>query len=261
MKRFLITPLVIIVSITLFTFPAHALTYYLWDDFGGTWYDAEKSLTNTEDDDMCWAAAASNILMWSGWRAGFSNEDSMFSYFQDHWLDVGGFTSVGWEWWFDGIDRNDVDVSGGGFYKTYTFSDYYLGYAADTDAVPKIAEFLKKGYGVSIGIRPPSATGGHAITTWGYEYDKTGILGLYVTDSDDNKNDANPPDALRYYDVYSSEGLYYLDDFSGGDWWIDDVWALRAIPEPKSILLFLAGIAGLMALCWKKNKRMSQGMP
>jgi hypothetical protein len=61
---------------------------------GGTWHDAEKSPTNEEDDLMCWAAAASNILAWTGWGypsgTSFANEDDMFGYYQDHWTDQGG---------------------------------------------------------------------------------------------------------------------------------------------------------------------------
>jgi len=71
--------------------PAYALTeYYLNTTYGGTWYDAEKSPTNTEDDEMCWAAAASNILAWSGWASSESNDpDATFQYYQDHWTDYG----------------------------------------------------------------------------------------------------------------------------------------------------------------------------
>jgi hypothetical protein len=40
-------------------------TYLLHEHWGGMWSDAEKSSINTEDDLMCWAAAASNILSWT----------------------------------------------------------------------------------------------------------------------------------------------------------------------------------------------------
>ncbi|HUU42822.1 MAG TPA: proprotein convertase P-domain-containing protein, partial [Planctomycetota bacterium] len=63
-------------------------TSYLLTDFhGGTWSDTEKSPTNTEDDLMCWAAAASNVLEWTGWgeTGGMTTSDQMFAYFQNHW--------------------------------------------------------------------------------------------------------------------------------------------------------------------------------
>lgn len=230
---------------------ASVVNYFGYDQFGGTWYDAEKTPGNTQDDLMCWAAAASNLLRWTGWAAGFSGEDSMFAHFQDHWKDVGGYTSEGWAWWFDGQDRPDVDVSGGGgFYTSYNFSDYYHGYSADLDAMPKVAEYLHAGYGVSIGVRP-SGTGGHAITAWGYRYDDVTdtILGIWVTDSDDDKSSDTPPDVLAYYDVTQTGGTWYLNDFYGADWWIDDVWALeKFVPEPSTLALSLVFLLGLVRL-------------
>ena len=53
----------------LFASNASATSYYLWDDWGGTYSDAEKSPTNTDDDLMCWAASAANLLAWTGWEA------------------------------------------------------------------------------------------------------------------------------------------------------------------------------------------------
>ena len=218
-----------------FSTGAMALTYFGYDEFGGTWHDAEKSPTDGDDNLMCWAAAAANVLTWTGWDAGFAGTDAIFAHFQDHSIDTGGYTSDGYQWWFDGVDQWWVDTpGGGGFYPTENWLDYYHGYSADVNAMPEIAGFLHEGYGVAFGIRPPG-TGGHAITAWGYEYDAAGdILGIYVTDSDDDKGDATPPDVLAYYDVYESGGKWYLDDFYGSDWWIDDVWAFdRNLEDPQ----------------------------
>lgn len=259
MKKFLmfLCNVMLVLGIAASSANASIVTYYNYDIWGDyTWHDAEKTLSNLEDDDLCWAAAASNILDWAGWDAGMGDHDAIFGYFQDHWQDVGGHTSHGWEWWFDGVDQPGVDVSGGGFFTSLTFSDYYHGYTADVDAMPKVAEFLGEGYGVSIGVRPPGY-GGHAITAWGYNYDdETGdIVGIHVTDSDDDKGGDEPrPDVLAYYDVYESGGRWYLDDFYGSDWWIDDVWALEqyaAVPEPATV--FLLGL-GLLMLIGLKRK-------
>jgi len=74
-------------------------TYFVWDTWGyqDPLRDANKIelpgsvLDNTEDDLMCWAAAASNILDWGGWDApGFTSAGQMFQHFQDHWTDLGG---------------------------------------------------------------------------------------------------------------------------------------------------------------------------
>ena len=65
-------------------------TYKLYDWHGGTWCDAEKTADNAEDDLLCWAAAACNVMNWTGWgfvingTQDITNEDEMFRYFQDH---------------------------------------------------------------------------------------------------------------------------------------------------------------------------------
>ena len=138
MKKYLILfPVLVAFLIGFANGPAMASTYYLWNDWGGTWYDAEKSPSNYDDDLMCWAASAANILYWAGWTDGlsvsFDNVDDVFAYFQDHWSDEGGNAYYGWDWWFDGTNNkqgvsgwSQVEVAGGGFYDTYDFNSYYV---------------------------------------------------------------------------------------------------------------------------------------
>ena len=83
-------------------------------NWGGTYYDAEKTPPGDSDDEMCWAAAASNVLAWTGWGDVASvdgadlhtiNEtDAIFKYFQTHWTDEGGWPIDAWAWWFSGIN-------------------------------------------------------------------------------------------------------------------------------------------------------------
>jgi hypothetical protein len=224
------------------TSSALAVSYYLWDDWGGLMYDAEKSLANTEDDLMCWAAAASNVLAWSGWgdvpggRFGDSYDgkmaDDIFDHFQDHWTDEGGMMVNAWYWWFYGRNISkgwsgwsQVDVAGGGdFYNEASFFEYYRSESDDADTLTAIDSFLHDGYGVTVGIYGP---GGHAMTVWGYEFDDSGYRGVYVSESDDNKGSKSPPDTLAYYDVSFDAGAWYLQDFANSDsWYIGDVQAL-----------------------------------
>ena len=64
-------------------------SYLITYKWGGAWQDAEKSPINSEDDLMCWAAAAANILYWTGWGNVLDGimhtVDQIFQYFQDHW--------------------------------------------------------------------------------------------------------------------------------------------------------------------------------
>ncbi len=236
---------------------AAPVNYYIWNDWGGTWADAEKSSPNTEDDLMCWAAAASNILEWTGWGkvGGMTNTDQMFTYFQDHWTDVGGAMAFGWEWWFTGInpsqgwpDWSQVDVPGGGFYPSLNFYDYFHETESTSLALSAVDEYLHAGYGTTLGVYAPDS--GHAITCWGFRYDTNSpkyYTGIWVTDSDDDKNGYPPrPDSLRYYDAKYTAGKWYLQNFYGtNNWYIGAVQAL-AVPEPATICLLGLGALSLI---------------
>ena len=277
--------LILLLSVAIIgtTSSAFGLNYFGFEEWGGTWYDAEKSPSNTEDDLMCWAGAASNILAWSGWGfgAGFSSEDDIFGYYQDHWTDAGSLMLFGWYWWFTGTNPSQywdgwsqVDAAGGGFWTEYVFSDYYHEQNDDAIALEAIDEFLHSGYGVTLGVFRSGRNSGHAITVWGYEYDDQGsYLGIYVSDSDNSKHieTDNPPNdlpnELNYYEVSYDMGKWYLQDFYGKDdaesdsWYISKVQALDRnpdtgiVPEPGTLLLLGLGLIGVIALKRKTLKK------
>jgi len=249
---------------------AAPLNYYLWNNSGGTWADAEKTATGT-DDLMCWAAAASNILEWTGWGkvASMTNTDQMFNYYQNHWTDNGGMMKYGWNWWFSGTYSGPVgasldlpvgsagsnwsqpDAPGGDFYPSQNFSAYFHESWGSLASLSTIDQYLRAGYGTTLAVYSP--TMGHALTVWGFQYDPDNAgyyTGIYVTDSDDHT------DALRLYKITNSGGIWYLDNFYGTNntWAIKGVQALATaplIPEPATLCLL--GI-GALSLIRRKNK-------
>jgi PKD repeat protein len=217
--------------------------YYLWTEHGGWWYDAEKTADNTDDDLMCWAASCSNALEWTGWgivndpnNGLLEDSDEMFQNFNYYWYDDGGFMSEGWAWWFDGTEYGSLETKpSGDYFATETYSDYYEEQWNKPDIMTTIDTLLHGGYAVTIGIRPTTGNGGHAITCWGYRYDitETGndyYIGIWVSDSDDNKgsNTADPPpNTLRYYTLaYNSGSSRWEMTNYGGGWYIEAVMAL-----------------------------------
>jgi hypothetical protein len=239
---------------------AAPVNYYLWDNSGGTWADAEKTTVGT-DDLMCWAAAASNILEWTGWGkvAGMTNTDQMFNYFQNHWTDQGGMMRYGWNWWFSGtyngpplgsVSRpvgssgsvwSQPDVLGGGFYPSQNFYDYYHESWNSLTSLSTVDQYLHSGYGTTLAVYSPSL--GHALTCWGFQYDADNAgyyTGIYVTDSDDRA------DILRFYEITKIDGIWYLENFYGtsNTWAIEGIQAMAArpvVPEPMTICLMAMG--------------------
>ena len=228
-----------------------------WNDFksgyDGYYYqsesviDAEKCTAITQDDMMCWAGTAANMLYYTGWDLlDTASEDSVFSVFIDHftlgelyggnpnygikWFFTGDYTPASWSEWDQPISNSGGYYSD--FFETKAVSNYLTSKTFSVSNLTTAREKLEDGYGVGItfgyynssGVR----TGGHVITLWGMTCDTSLSVndpnyytGIIVTDSDDNKNVSDPltaKDTLKIIEISydSSRGQYVLDpDYAG----------------------------------------------
>lgn len=223
----------------------YASTYYLWDDWGGTWADADKTSQIDEDDKMCWAAAASNILEWTGWGNVVGDTDQIFEYFQDKWSNAGGLSYYGWQWWFTGDNYHQGDTgwaqeteNGGGFWSSeYDFDNFIAFTSNDEYAMNWAAFFLENGYGTVLSLTNDITDAKHAITLWGYGVDDSNIW-IEITDSDDGFY------GLSQYSISQTSDRWELQYYNNEDgWYISSVQGLAASPAPEPSNFFLFGLA------------------
>lgn len=211
--------------------------------------DAEKEFTDVaegetaSDANLCWAAATSNMLRFSGWgsAAGFKTEDDLFESFISAFTDAGGSYTYALDWFFNG-NYQPQDWSSWSHLRAPGKTGKYLSdYAADslyqtyeifnhTDNLRLALDALERDCAVGISIGNYISwlrSGGHAITLWGYmrdtsasPYSKEAYPAIFISDSDSDKYDGNlrreAPNRLR---VMMMDGMF--DDFGDDSWELD----------------------------------------
>lgn len=211
--------------------------------------DAEKEFTDVaegeiaSDANLCWAAASSNMLRFSGWgsEAGFRTEDDLFESFISAFTDAGGSYTYGLDWFFNGyyaMQGNDgwaqlrAPGESGKYLSEYAADSLYQTYEISNhiDNLRPVLDALERdcAVGISIGNYLSSfRIGGHAITLWGYlhdtsasPYSKETYPAIFISDSDSDKYDGalrrQAPNRLR---VMMMDGMF--DGFGADSWELD----------------------------------------
>lgn len=211
--------------------------------------DAEKEFTDVaegeiaSDANLCWAAASSNMLRFSGWgsEAGFQTEDDLFESFISAFTDAGGSYTYGLDWFFNGyyaMQGNDgwaqlrAPGESGKYLSEYPTDSLYQTYEISNhiDNLRPVLDALERdcAVGISIGNYLSSfRIGGHAITLWGYlhdtsasPYSKEAYPAIFISDSDSDKYDGalrrQAPNRLR---VMMMDGMF--DGFGADSWELD----------------------------------------
>lgn len=258
MKRILLAVMLVATSTFMIPITSWSSTYYLYNQWGGTWHDANK--TYVDDSLMCWAASAANILDWGNWdAAGYNSETKIFEEIKAHWTNNAGYQNWAWQWWLNGTpppynSYSHIEISGGGnYYPNEDFYNYYRT-ASRAGEIGTMAGLMSKGYGISLVIF--SSTGStHAITAWGYDYDlidnTESYTALYITDSDDKVS------ALRRMGIAynTTKGWYFTSGYT--NWKINGVYALgrnTVAPVGPSWWFFMSGAALLGAAGLRRNR-------
>lgn len=103
-------------------------------DVGKGFYSTDENVTDKTDKELCWAAAASNLIQhWQDYYYkqhdtgetppnGLNDNNytsptgtqylAVFDAFRNNWTDAPGLASNGFQWWFLGKDKVDDDASG-----------------------------------------------------------------------------------------------------------------------------------------------------
>ena len=174
--------------------------------------DAEKTFYEGSDDNMCWAAAVSNTLHYTGWgkKAGFQTNDDLFDLFAESFIDSenGNFPVTGYSWFFNGVlGVNFMDYKGsaapkdnnsGAYLTDYDYGELVEEYTVSDgcmNSFQALKDRLHEGCGIFLSVGytdvEGNSYGGHALSCWGYAVNKNHtpdekeyLDALIVTDSD-----------------------------------------------------------------------------
>jgi len=217
---------------------ADGLVFDASGNITGGYYDVNKQ--GNGDSQMCWAAAASNVLAW--WQEQGNTAQSVsgvpgdaasiYATFGGAWENASGVDMYGFIWWLSGDathsgyseyhgSHSTGTGSTGGYYNQYYTPQSITQHTAQVNLLDTAAETLCAAWNdiyaaggmITLGVYSSigsngTLNGGHSLTMWGYETnaDTGRLTEIYVTDSDDSTT-ALLTFALEYDE---SAGLYRI---------------------------------------------------
>ena len=254
----------------------------------GGWVDFDKDKVNQpymDDEGMCWAAAASNVITWwQNHNAELLTSTSLpthnaWDVYRLVYQNIGGVPSNAFNWWINGISTDqygvpqydfenvmDADVynntkeydiqwyfDGGFLSDVYSTADnpvlLSVGNSDSYALCRRIVDAIESGYALVL------SASSHALTLWGVEYEETDkgtvITKAWVTDSDDYKSQL--VESSEFSVKSSKDGnavAMKLPTYGDGTSFVySAVSGMRTdiIPEPTTGTLSLLALAALAA--------------
>ena len=247
------------------------------DDPTYDWYD-NPSYPNDPtgkgaktDDNMCYAAAAANVLAW--WQNQFiipdtvpQGVDSIWQTFvENSTTDGGSSVPAAIEWWLTGKDPKGILTGHDGYFSQYTTGQTIFDPENGNTFVSKISNPTTAAIiaAMSSGKAITLATSAHTVTLWGIEYSNGVISKFWVTDSDDY---TMKPELLAAA-AGGTDGAYTLklgeddckisaaftiDPTVSEEWGMEKKSSDGTVPEPTTATLSLLALA---ALCTRRRRQ------
>ncbi len=276
---------------TLATSVAQADTQTLWvsgvNQESG-WVDVNKNSTKGDaDDNLCYAAVASNLITW--WQRNYttlpstpSSADAIWETYKAAAADAGGSVGNAIQWWISGVysaqteEEKQRSVYEYGDQLLETFEGFYYDeYLSTTVFADEFNSFYNKktsgitandiisavqnGCGIALNLNI-----GHVVTLWGVDCDADGnLIGLWLTDSDLAYHNPDAPQGLFAEQIVMKGDKIYLAGDEHGYYEADEdisitgiftinpevsnSWGIPVVPEPATATLSLLALAALAA--------------
>lgn len=226
------------------------------------------------DDNMCYAAAAANVLAW--WQNQFIIPDSVPQGVDSIWntlvnnstKDSGSQVPYAIEWWLTGkISSNTYSgllTPHDGYFSQYTEGQTIYSPTGTNNFVCKINKPTAAAIidAMSSGKAITLATSAHTVTLWGIEYSNEVISKFWVTDSDDytmkpeilaaTAGSSNDAYTIELGDkVYEITAAFTIDPSVSEEWGMEKKSSDGTVPEPTTAALSLLALA---ALCTRRRR-------